>query len=215
MKLLLTSAGLANQTIVNAMENLLGKSAKGVNLAFIPTAANVEPGDKHWLIDDYINCRRAGFMVDIVDISAVSREIWQPRLESAEVLYFGGGKTMHLKYWMKKAGLEEMLPELLQSRVYGGVSAGSCVTGPTIFNSVQNLFKEQYELEIKEGLGLTNFHFVPHLNSPYFKLIHKENLEKAAKRVTEPVYVMDDNSAMVIDGDKVEIASEGEWFKFN
>lgn len=31
-------------------------------------------------------------------------------------------------------------------------SAGSCVAGPTILNSVQNLFDETYELEIKEGL---------------------------------------------------------------
>ena len=137
MKLLLTSAGLTNKTITDALVKLLGKSAVGVNLAFIPTAANVESGDKHWLIDDYVNCRKAGFIVDIVDISAVSKEIWLPRLEQAEVLFFGGGKTTHLKYWMEKSGLEAMLPEMLMNRVYAGISAGSCVTGPTIFNSIQ------------------------------------------------------------------------------
>jgi hypothetical protein len=52
MKLLLTSAGLSNQTITNALTKLLGKSCNGIKLAFVHTAANVEPGDKHWLIDE-------------------------------------------------------------------------------------------------------------------------------------------------------------------
>jgi dipeptidase E len=88
MKFLLTSAGLSNKTIANALEDLLGKSINGVKLAFIPTAANVEPGDKSWMIDDLNNFKKAGFEVDIVDISAVPKEIWLPRLQDAEVLFF-------------------------------------------------------------------------------------------------------------------------------
>ncbi len=215
MKLLLTSAGLSNKSIIDALEKLLGKSAKGIKLAFIPTAANVEPGDKSWMIDDLDNFRKSGFEVDIVDISAVSKEVWLPRLESAEVLFFGGGNTFHLMHWVKKSGLIELLPELLKNRVYAGISAGSCIAGPTIYNSVQNLFGEKYELEIKEGLGLVNFQIIPHLNSPYFKKIRKENLEVASKELKESVYAIDDNSAIVLEGKNVEVVSEGEWYKFN
>ncbi len=215
MKLLLTSAGLSNKSIISALEKLLSKSAKGVKLAFIPTAANVESGDKSWMIDDLNNFRNAGFEVEIVDISAVSKEIWLPRLESAEVLFFGGGNTFHLMHWVKQSGLMELLPKLLENRVYAGISAGSCIAGPTIYNSVQNLFGEKYDLEIKEGLGLVNFQIIPHLNSPYFKKIRKENLEVASKELKEPVYAIDDNSAIVIENKNVEVVSEGEWHKFN
>lgn len=215
MKLLLTSAGLSNKTIINALVELLGEPTKGVKLAFVPTAANVEEGDKHWLIDDYTNCRKAGFEVDIVDISAMSKEYWMPRLEQAKVLFFGGGKTVHLMHWLKKSGLVDLLPELLKTRVYVGISAGSCVAGPTIYNSVQNLFGEKYELEIKEGLGMVDLQFIPHLNSPFFDKIRKDNLEKAAKDLKEPVYALDDNSAMVVNGDQIEVVSEGEWYQFN
>lgn len=214
MKLLLTSAGLSNKTIANALTDLLGEPAKGVKLAFVPTAANVEEGDKHWLIDDYNNCRKAGFEVDIVDISALSKDQWLPRLEQAKVLFFGGGNTFHLMHCMKKSGLADILPELLKTRVYAGISAGSCVAGPTIYNSVQNLFGEKYELEIKDGLGMVDLQFIPHLNSPYFDKIRKENLELAAKDLEEPVYALDDQSAMVVNGDQIEVVSEGEWHKF-
>lgn len=215
MKLLLTSAGLANESISKALDDLLGKSSKGIKLAFIPTAANVEPGDKSWMIDDLNNFRRAGFEVDIVDISAVSKDVWLPRLKEVEVLFFGGGNTFHLMHWVKQSGLQEELPELLKTRVYAGISAGSCIAGPTIYNSVQNLFGEKYELEIKEGLKLVDFQFIPHLNSPYFDKIREENLQEASKDLKEPVYALDDNSALKIVDDKVVVVSEGKYLTFN
>lgn len=215
MKLLLTSAGLSNPSIVRAIENLLGKSVKGVKLAFIPTAANVEAGDKSWMIEDLNNFQKAGFKVDIVDISAVSKGVWLPRLQTAEVLFLGGGNTFHLMYWVKQSGLQDELSSLLKTRIYAGISAGSCIAGPTIYNSVQNLFGEEYELEIKEGLGLVDFQIIPHLNSPYFDKIRKENLEVASKDLVEPVYAIDDNSAVSVDGDHIEVVSEGEYIRFN
>ncbi len=215
MKLLLTSAGITNPSISRAIEDLLGKSARGVKLAFIPTAANVETGDKSWMIDDLNNFRNTGFEIDIVDISAISKDLWLPRLQDAEVLFFGGGNTFHLMYWIKQSGLKEELHSLLQTRIYAGISAGSCVAGPTIYNSVQNLFGEKYELEIKEGLGLVNFHFIPHLNSPFFDKIRIEYIEEAAKQLTEPVYGLDDNSALKITDNNIEVVSEGVWKRFN
>lgn len=215
MKLLLTSAGLSNPSIVKATEDLLGKSAKGVKLAFIPTAANVEPGDKSWMIEDLNNYLKAGFIVDIVDISAVTKAVWLPRLQEAEIMFLGGGNTFHLMHWVKQSGLQDELSSLLETRIYAGISAGSCIAGPTIFNSVQNLFGEKYELEIKEGLGLLDFQLIPHLNSPYFDKIREENLREASKDLTEPVYALDDNSALKIIDKRVEIVSEGKYLTFN
>jgi len=215
MKLLLTSAGLSNKSIVKALEELLGKSAQGIKLAFIPTAANVEEGDKGWMIDDLNNFRKAGFEVDIVDISAIPQKIWLPRLETAEVLFLGGGNTFHLMRWVKESGLQKELPTLLKTRVYAGISAGSCIAGPTIYNSVQNLFGEKYELEIKEGLNLVDFQFIPHLNSPYFDKIREENLSEASKELSEPIYSLDDNSALKVVDKEIEIISEGKYLSFN
>lgn len=215
MKLFLTSAGLSNKTLVSAFENLVGLSGEKVKIAFIPTAANVEEGDKDWLISDYTNLKKQKYIVDIVDISALPKETWLPRLKEANVIFVGGGNTFHLMHWFEKSGLKELLLELIKTRVYAGISAGSCIAGPTIYNSVQNLFGEKYDLEIKDGMNLVDLQIIPHLNSPYFDKIREENLEIASKDLKEPVYAIDDNSAVVVSGDKIEVASEGKWRKFN
>ena len=215
MRLFLSSAGLINPTLVNAFNKLVGIPNEKIHIAFIPTAANVETGDKDWLINDYTNLKKQNYIVDIVDISALPKKIWLPRIKDANVIFVGGGNTFHLMYWFEKSGLKELLPELIKTRVYAGISAGSCITGPTIYNSVQNLFGEKYELKIKKGLNLVNLQIIPHLNSPYFTKIREENLEVASKDLTEPVYAIDDDSAVIVDGDKIEIVSEGKWKKFN
>src|SRR3990167_5098036 len=100
MKLLLTSAGFTNKTIVNGLRSLMDKPFEKLNLVYIPTAANVEVGDKGWLIDDLYRTKSIGFKsVDIVDISVVSDEVREPRIKQADILMFGGGNTFHLMHW--------------------------------------------------------------------------------------------------------------------
>lgn len=216
MKLLLTSGGFTNNTIIQTLKDLVDRPFEKLNLAYIPTAANVEEGDKSWLIDD-LSCTKAlGFScVDIVDISAVPSDIWRPRLNQADILMIGGGNTFHLMYWLDKSGLKDLLPEFLKSKIYVGNSAGSCVMGPTIYNSVQNLFDEKNVYKIKKGLGMVNFQIIPHLNSQYFPKINKDNLQQSAPKVSEPIYAVDDQSAIkVVDG-KIEVVSEGKTLVFN
>lgn len=215
MKLFLTSAGLSNKTLVDTFNDLVELPAEKIHIAFIPTAANVESGDKDWLINDYTNLKKQNYIVDIVDISALPKETWLPRIKEANVIFVGGGNTFHLMHWLEKSGLKELLPELIKTRVYAGISAGSCIAGPTIFNSVQNLFGEKYDLKIKEGMGLVNLQIIPHLNSPYFTKIREENLEVASKDLKEPVYAIDDDSAIVVNNDEIKVVSEGKWRKFN
>ncbi|MBU1071181.1 Type 1 glutamine amidotransferase-like domain-containing protein [Patescibacteria group bacterium] len=216
MKLLLTSAGLYNKSIVKAFNDLVSLPKEKIHIAYIPTAANVEEGDKGWLIDDYINLKKEGYgCIDIVDISSIEKTIWLPRIKESNVIFVGGGNTFHLMHWFNKSGLSKILPELIKTRVYAGVSAGSCIVGPTIFNSVQNLFDEKYELKIKKGMGLVNLQIIPHLNSDYFPKIREENLEEASKDLKEPVYAIDDNSAVVVRDNKMTVVSEGKWRKFN
>jgi hypothetical protein len=70
MKLLLTSGGLTNFAISQALKELANGSLEEKNLAFIPTAATVGSGDKRWLIRDLVNCRKYGFKeIDIEKLS--------------------------------------------------------------------------------------------------------------------------------------------------
>ncbi len=218
MKLLLTSNGLCNKTIVNALADLLRKPFEKSSIAFIPTASNVEVGEKHWLKNDLDNCRKSGFeIVDIVDISALSQDQWQPRLDSADVLLFGGGNTRHLSFWIEKSGFIKLLPNYLKTKVYVGISAGSIVMGKNMFLSNEEKFYYEHPNAKKTGkfLNIVDFSIRPHLNNDYFPQVNKENLEEVAKEHPETIYALDDKSAVKVDGQKVEVVSEGKYLKFN
>jgi peptidase E len=66
MKLLLTSNGLSNDSIAKAFAELIGKDPKDAKVAFIPTASNLERGNKSWLIDDMYRIKEQGYAVEVV-----------------------------------------------------------------------------------------------------------------------------------------------------
>lgn len=218
MKLLLTSGGITNDSIAKALFDLVGKKPEETSLVFIPTASNVEVGDKTWLIDDLLNLKNQNFKsIDIVDISAVDKNIWLPKFEAADVLFFEGGNTYHLMRWINKSGLAEILPQFVKDKVYVGVSAGSMVTCPDLVLKISQIVYEEDLDETEElaGLNLVDFYFIPHLNSEYFKKLREDIIRDAVKGKAEKVYALDDNSALkVVDGG-VEVISEGEWFEIN
>lgn len=155
--------------------------------------------------------------IEITDISAIDEKIWKLSFERADVLFFEGGNTYHLMRWLNKSGLAKLLPELLKDKVYVGVSAGSIVTNPDLALKLsQVIYKEDMlETEELEGLNFVDFYFLPHLNSEWFKKMRRENIEKVGQEISRPIYALDDNSALKIVDNKMEVISEGEWFVIN
>lgn len=218
MKLLLTSSGLTNPSISKALFDLVGKRPEDTKVVFIPTASNVETGDKDWLINDLNNLQKQNFKaILITDISSVDESIWRPQLEAADVIFFEGGNIFHLMRWLDRSGLSKLLPELLKTRVYVGVSAGSMVTSKDLaLKTSQIIYGEDLtEKENLAGLNLVDFYFLPHLNSEWFRNMRTDIIEKAVKTMKEKIYALDDQSALkVVDG-KVEVISEGEFVAYN
>ncbi len=217
MKLLLTSNGLANQSIAKALVELVGKPAAETTIVFIPTAMNVARGSKDWFINDLNNIKKQGFkFIDIVDISALPKEIWLPKIENGDVLFFSGGSSYHLMHWLKKSGLSELLPELLKTRVYAGISAGSIVTNPSIAytnSDKKKYYEDQFGYTSDEALSLVDFYIYPHFNSPKHLYSNEENLKKTAEETKKSVYGLDDESALeVIDG-TATMVTEGNFLK--
>ncbi len=219
MKLLLTSNGLSNQSIAKALFEMVGKPAAETTIAFIPTAVNVGRSDKGWFVNDLNNLDKQGLKcLDIVDISALPKNIWLPRLEAADVLFFSGGNTYHLMRWLDESGLSELLPELLKTRVYAGISAGSIVTNPSLALSSKDkkiYYEEQFGYNNDKGLGFVDFYFRPHFNSPSFPHASKEYLESIAKDIPGVIYALDNESAVSFVDGKIEIISEGEYLILN
>lgn len=217
MKLLLTSGGLTNKSIEKALFDLVGKKPKDTSLVFIPTASNVETGDKDWFINDLINIHKQSFKsVSIADISAVPENIWRPQLQEADILFFEGGNTYHLMKWINKSGLVNILPELLKTKVYVGLSAGSMITSQDLaLRLSQIIYGDDMEEELMDGLNYVDFYFLPHLNSPFFPARMEEKIREVARTLPKKIYALDDQSALKIVDDNVEVISEGKYLVLN
>lgn len=218
MKLLLTSLGLNNETIVKALFDLLNKKAEQTKVAFVPTAANPIDGEKDWFIDNLLNIKKYNFLeTDIVDISALPKESWKPRLEKADILFFGGGDPFYLIKWIKKTGLDKMLPELLKTRVYVGSSSGAIVLGQKIPEKCKDLYESNPEgMGNIDGLGFVDFSFLSHYKETGYPLTLDDEVGKQiSQELKTDLYAIDDATAIQINGTQLKVVSEGKWKKFN
>jgi len=210
MKLLLTSGGLRNETLKKEFLALCNKPADEIKVAFIPTALNTEPGDKGWVVYQMGLLQSLGIkQLDIVDISAIGKDIWLPRLEESDAIFVNGGNTTHLMNCFNESGLSQEIPRLLKDRVYVGASAGSYITTPDIrFNT------DDVDV-VLDGLKLVDFGLQVHLYSPKFPIV--KSLDAVKKRVAGcpyTVYALDDQMAVKVTNDKIEVVGEGEYQRF-
>ncbi len=221
MQFLLTSAGIHNQSIARALVGMLPRNPGDISIAYIPTASNVEEGDKDWVIDDLVRLQQCATwkQLDIVDIAALPRTFWEPRLRAADVLFVGGGNEYFLMYHIQQSGLLEILPELLKTRVWVGVSAGSTVAGKKLKAEVYDLIYSTDMAEpfntVESYLGYVDFGIKNHMNSEFFPKASEGNLAAVAPQVGEPFYAIDDDTALQIVDGNVTVISEGAWRLFN
>ncbi|AKM82545.1 TPA: hypothetical protein DD449_01605 [Candidatus Berkelbacteria bacterium] len=217
MKLLLTSTGITNKTIENKFIEMVGKQPEEMIVAYIPTAVNVaRPTDKRWIINNLIGLDKMKIgKIDLLDFSAIPQEIWLPRLKQADVIMVGGGNPYHLIYSMKKAGLDKVLKELLEEKVYVGCSAGSVILGKDIVTTAPKKYCEEIpEFEGDKALEYIDFSIRPHFYNPDRPQYTDETTQELTNNFQSTFYAIDDNSAVVIDDDQVNVISEGKWKKF-
>jgi dipeptidase E len=220
MKLLLTSAGISNKKIHNALVELLGKPIAEANALFVPTAiyalrdgAQLAQKVITGLIGDpftQLGWKSLG-VLELTALPSIKKEIWVPMLRETDALLVGGGDCQYLCYWMQKSGLAELLPSLLLKTVYVGLSAGSMIM--TRFGTTYG--GHTLPADSDKCLGFLDFALHPHLDHEWFPDNSMANLEKLAATLAVPSYAIDDQTAINITDGKVEVVSEGQWKFFD
>jgi dipeptidase E len=219
MKLLLTSAGLSNTSIHNALVDLLGKPISEANALFVPTAIYAIPNGAN--ISRKVICGSLGDpfcdlgwkslgVLELTSLPSIKQELWIPMLREIDALLVGGGDCQYLCYWMQRSGLADLLPSLLRKTVYVGLSAGSMIM--TSFGTTYG--NHTLPMESDRSLGLVDFALHPHLDHEWFPENSLANLEKLAAAIPVPSYAIDDQTAIKVIDDNIEVISEGHWKLF-
>jgi dipeptidase E len=220
MKLLLTSAGIGNTSIRNALIDLLGKPIAEASALFVPTAIYAIPNGadiarrviRGSLGDPF--CELGWKSLGVLELTAlpsIKQELWVPMLRDTDALLVGGGDCQYLCYWMRQSGLADLLPSLLRKTVYVGLSAGSMVM--TRFGTTYS--RHTLPAESDRSLGLVDFALHPHLDHEWFPENSLAALEKLAATIPMISYMIDDHTAIKVTDGIVEVVSEGHWKLFD
>ncbi len=220
MKFLLTSAGIKNTRIEQALLGLLGKPVAECRALCIPTAIYPFTGGPYMAYRFLSGtsasrlCELGWKSLGVLELTAlpsIPEAVWTTAVQEADALLVFGGDVFYLSRWMRESGLANLLPALSET-VYVGVSAGSMVTAPA--------FGETYDdpdrpFVIGQGLGLVDFALLPHLDHAGHPESSMDKAERMAAEVPNPTYAIDDETAIQVGADgSVEVVSEGRWRLF-
>jgi dipeptidase E len=218
LKLLLTSGGVTNTCIRTALVELLGKPIADSNALCIPTAMyghpHVGPGEKAW---QFISGNSENPMVDlgwksmgVLELTALpslDEERWVPLVRDTDVLLAGGGDVLYLCYWMRQSGLVDLLP-MLGDAVWVGLSAGSMVMTPEVG---EDFIQWRPPNGDESTLGIVNFSICPHLAPEGQPGNSIAEAQQWAAGISGPAYAIDDQTAIKVVDDTIEVMSEGHW----
>jgi len=242
MRALLTSAGVKNSSIRDALVDLLDKPIAEANALVIPTALYPFPGGPGMAWRAICGkgpsplCELGWRSLGVLELTAlpsIEEAAWVPAVRDADALLVCGGDPLFLANWMRRSGLSGLLPTLRSEAVYVGVSAGSIAAASS--------FVETYDepprgndgppksedivfatpqgdvnriLATGQGAGLVDFAVIPHLEHPDHPDASLSSAEKWAARIPAPTYAIDDDTAITVTDGTVEVVSEGHWRLF-
>jgi dipeptidase E len=221
MKLLLTSAGIKNTSIHDALVDLLGKPIAEANALCIPTATYGHPWTNPVHAWGFISGRepRAPMcelgwkslgVLELTALPSIDTDRWVPWVRETDVLLVGGGDALYLCHWMRQSGLADLLPSLRET-IWVGLSAGSMVMTPRIG---EDFIGWKPPTGSDSTLGIVDFSIFPHLDNSELPENTMAAAERWAAAIPGPAYAIDDETAIkVVDG-VAEIVSEGHWQLF-
>jgi dipeptidase E len=219
MRLLLTSGGISNTSIHDALVDLLGKPIAESSALCIPTAAYALPGGAamaYRIISGSAATPLCGLgwnslgVLELTALPSIDDALWVPMVKETDVLLVGGGDPLFLCYWMRRSGLAELLPSLRES-VYVGVSGGSLVMAPTVG---EDFVHGDPLTGGDHALGMVDFAMFPHVDHEALPDLSMANAERWAAKLSVPGYAIDDQTAIQVTDGTVEVISEGHWQLF-
>jgi len=220
VKLLLTSAGIQNASIQNALVELLGKPIAESNALCIPTGSYGHPMSGPAGVWRFVSGQsrqpmtglgwKSVGVLELTALPSIGEDRWVPWVRETDVLLVSGGDATFLAHWMRESGLADLFPSLPET-VYAGFSAGSMALTPRVGEDFVEWTPPSGD---DTTLGIVGFSIFPHVDHPDLPENTMAEAERWAAGLPNPAYAIDDQTAIrVVDG-TVEVVSEGHWKLF-
>ena len=221
MRFLLTSAGIKNTSIREALVELLGKPIAESSALCIPTASYGHAprgfsGAWRFVSGREPRCPMTELgwkslgVLELTALPSIGEESWVPLVKETDVLLVNGGDALYLCHWMRQSGLADLLPSLGKT-VWVGLSAGSMALTPRIG---EDFVVWKPPAGGDSALGIVDFSIFPHVDHVDLPENTMANAELWAAEIAGPAYAIDDETAIKVSDGTVEVVSEGHWKEF-
>jgi len=223
MRMLLTSNGTRNDVIRDSLSSLLDKPFAESSVAVVIDAILPFAGDNTQTLTHLGELHSLGWKeFDLMSLFGGPHSVIESRLRSVDVIFCYGGSNHWLAHAWTATGFAPLLRELLDEKVYLGLSAGSMIFS-RLHADVVEAFEDHAEVEMLQlesvaaAVPLFDWALLPHLGAPYFPEQTDEWAAANATRLGAPVYFIDDDSALLVRdaADAPEVVSSGHWLQFD
>lgn len=202
MKLFLASEVVDHKS-VETFENYVG-GIKNKNIIYVPTASNAEESYNYWTKDDgnLDLIKSKGANIKVLQLEEHKSNLNINFFENIDILFMSWGCPGYLMYWIKRVGLDLLMPQILQKTIYLGTSAGSMVTTKSNLNVAEWYIGEQERgASVFKGLGLVDFEIYPHYEDHLYDQI--KSLYKGKK-----LYLLKNGEEIIVEDDKITVVGE-------
>ena len=223
MRMLLTSDGVQDGPVEDALLDLLGKPFAEARAVVVLDAILPFPGDKSTMLDHLQRYRSLGWAeLDVLTLFSGPPSGIEARLRTADVIFGYGGSNHWLAHAWRRSGLAPVLRELLDEKVYVGHSAGSMIFS-TLHAAAVDALDDRAEVEmlaldsVGPALPLLDWFVFGHLGAPYFPHATDEWARRTAGRLGGPAWFLSDGSALLVrdPGERPEVVGNERWLEFD
>ncbi len=222
--MLLTSNGVLDHGPVQTrFRELVGRPLAECRTIVLLDAMLPFSGDKSKMLDHVTRYQALGWeQMDVATLLSGPRSLVEQRLRAADVILAYGGSNHWLAHAWRQSGLVPVLRELLDEKVYVGMSAGSMIFSRLHQAAVEAL-DDQEEVKMLQldavapAVPLLDWFLVPHLGAEFLPHSTDEWAAKIAPRFGGPVWFLDDCSALLVTDQnaKPQVVSSTHWLHFD
>ena len=130
-------------------------------------------------------------------------DIVKNKIETADIIYIGGGDTIKLMDTVKEYEIDSLLEDAVKRDcVIAGVSAGAILLSKSGFSDSYISRGESEDYDFVDGLGFVNINICPHYHSDQKK---QDDLEKKLKSKKNLVYGLENCTALKVVNDDFSV----------
>ena len=180
------------------------KDFNGKAVSFIPTAANMGEANIGVIINKML-LKGLGANVEILNISQLTADEIELRLNNSDCIFVNGGNTFYLLQELKRTGADKMIKaQIEKGKLYIGESAGAVIASPDI-EYIQFMDDKGKAPLLKDysSLGITDFYILPHCESRFFKKSVSKIIEEYDNKIE--LKKINNRQAILLDGIDIKL----------